>query len=144
MTAATLVGLAFFWASPAALCLLLGMYWQLPAARDGVRRTAAAFLIGDLALWAGVALATATWGRIELRNIEPGQFTGWPVAVLAVLVVVAALSRSAQIPFHRWLPATLTAPTPVSALLHAGVVGAGGILLGCGFARRPLTTWPAP
>ena len=130
MTAATLVGLAFFWSlAGLALCLLLGMYWQLPAARDGVRRTATAFVIGDLALWSGVALATATWGRIELRNIEPGQFTGWPAAALAVLAVVAALSRSAQIPFHRWLPATLTAPTPVSALLHAGVVNAGGILL---------------
>ncbi len=44
-------------------------------------------------------------------------------------MVVAALSRSAQIPFHRWLPATLAAPTPVSALLHAGVVNAGGVLL---------------
>lgn len=44
MTAATLVGLAFFWSlAGLALCLLLGMYWQLPAARDGVRRTAAAF-----------------------------------------------------------------------------------------------------
>ena len=130
MTASTLIELAFFWTlAGIALCLLLAMYWQLPAARDGVRRTATAFLIGDLVLWTGVALATATWGRIELRNIEPGQFTGWPVAVLAVLAVVAALSRSAQIPFHRWLPATLTAPTPVSALLHAGVVNAGGILL---------------
>ena len=130
MTAATLVGLAVFWSlAGLALCLLLGMYWHLPAARDGVRRTATAFLIGDLALWAGVALVTATWGRIELRNVVPGEFTGWPAATLAVLAVVAALSRSAQIPFHRWLPATLTAPTPVSALLHAGVVNAGGILL---------------
>ena len=49
--------------------------------------------------------------------------------MLGILVVVAALSRSAQFPFHRWLPATLAAPTPVSALLHAGVVNAGGILL---------------
>src|SRR4029079_4545440 len=49
--------------------------------------------------------------------------------VIAVLIVVAALSRSAQIPFHRWLPATLAAPTPVSALLHAGVVNGGGVLL---------------
>lgn len=130
MTAATLVGLAVFWSlAGLSLCLLLGMYWQLPAARDGVRRTAAAFLIGDLALWAAVGLATATWGRVELRNVVPGEFTGWPTAVIAILVVVAALSRSAQIPFHRWLPATLTAPTPVSALLHAGVVNAGGILL---------------
>ena len=130
MTVSSLVGLAVFWtAAGTALCLLLGMYWNLPAARDGVRRTALAFLIGDVALWSAVAVATATWGHIDLRNIEPGQFGGPVAGVLAILVVVAALSRSAQIPFHRWLPATLTAPTPVSALLHAGVVNAGGILL---------------
>ncbi len=130
MTADTLIGLAVFWSlAGLALCLLLGMYWQLPSARDGVRRTAIAFVIGDLALWTAVILATVTWGRIDLRALEPGQLSGGLLPVLAVLVVLAALSRSAQIPFHRWLPATLTAPTPVSALLHAGVVNAGGILL---------------
>lgn len=130
MTVSSLLGLAVFWtAAGVALCLLLGMYWHLPAARDGVRRTALAFLIGDLALWSAVVAATVTWGQIDLRNIEPGQFGGGLAGILAILVVVAALSRSAQIPFHRWLPATLTAPTPVSALLHAGVVNAGGILL---------------
>lgn len=130
MTVDTLIGLAVFWSvAGLALLLLLGMYWHLPAARDGVRRTAIAFALGDLALWTGVALATATWGTIDLRALTPGQYDGAVVAVLALLVVVAALSRSAQIPFHRWLPATLAAPTPVSALLHAGVVNAGGILL---------------
>ncbi|MGI9163663.1 MAG: proton-conducting transporter membrane subunit [Mycobacterium sp.] len=130
MTVSSLLGLAVFWtAAGVALCLLLGMYWHLPAARDGVRRTALAFLIGDLALWSAVGVATATWGHIDLRDIQAGQFGGGLTGVLAILVVVAALSRSAQIPFHRWLPATLTAPTPVSALLHAGVVNAGGILL---------------
>ena len=125
-----LIGLAAFWTlAGAALCLLLGMYWHLPSARDGVRRTVTAFVIGDLALWAAVALATATWGRIDLRALEPGQFSGAVLPVVAILIVIAALSRSAQIPFHRWLPATLAAPTPVSALLHAGVVNAGGILL---------------
>lgn len=130
MTAATLVGMAAFWtAAGAALCMLLATYWHLPAARDGVRRTVIAFGIGDLALWSAVILASAAWGRIELRAIEPGQFEGALVGVFALLIVIAALSRSAQIPFHRWLPATLAAPTPVSALLHAGVVNAGGILL---------------
>ncbi len=130
MTAATLITLAICWTlAGVALCLLLGMYWHLPAARDGVRRTAIAFGIGDLALWTAVAIATASRGRIDLRDIGSGTFSGPTVAVLAFLVVVAALSRSAQIPFHRWLPATLAAPTPVSALLHAGVVNAGGILL---------------
>ena len=144
MTAGTLVGLAAFWtAAGASLCMLLATYWHLPAARDGVRRTVIAFAIGDLALWTAVILATAAWGRIDLTaargridltavhagQFGPDQYGGALVPVFALLVVVAALSRSAQIPFHRWLPATLAAPTPVSALLHAGVVNAGGILL---------------
>ena len=130
ITATTLIGLALCWSiAGIALCFLLATYWHLRDAREGVRRTAIAFLIGDLALWIAVALATATWGRIELRGIDPGRFTGPVVPVVAALIVLAALSRSAQIPFHRWLPATLAAPTPVSALLHAGVVNAGGILL---------------
>lgn len=130
VTAATMVGLAAGWTvTGAALCLLLGMYWHLPAARDGVRRTATAFVVGDLALWAAVAMATATWGSIDLRTLDDKPLDGAVVPVIACLVVVAALSRSAQFPFHRWLPATLAAPTPVSALLHAGVVNAGGILL---------------
>ncbi len=129
-TASTLVTLALCWTlAGVALCLLLGTYWHLPAARDGVRRTAIAFGLGDLALWAGVAVASATWGRIDLQSGAGGELAGAVPAVLGVLVVIAALSRSAQIPFHRWLPATLAAPTPVSALLHAGVVNAGGILL---------------
>jgi NADH:ubiquinone oxidoreductase subunit 5 (subunit L)/multisubunit Na+/H+ antiporter MnhA subunit len=126
-SAATLLTLAVCWTvAGVALALLLGTYWDLPAARDGVRRTVTAFVVGDLALWAAVIAATATWGRIDLRT---GALSGPIMPVLGILVVVAALSRSAQIPFHRWLPATLAAPTPVSALLHAGVVNAGGILL---------------
>jgi NAD(P)H-quinone oxidoreductase subunit 5 len=126
-TATTLLTLAVCWTlAGAALCLLLGTYWHLPSARDGVRRTIVAFIIGDLALWSAVVAATATWGRVDLRT---GDLSGPILPILGVLVVVAALSRSAQIPFHRWLPATLAAPTPVSALLHAGVVNAGGILL---------------
>jgi len=49
--------------------------------------------------------------------------------VFSCLILVAAMARSAQLPLQRWLPATLAAPTPVSALLHAGVINAGGVLL---------------
>ncbi|WP_111510457.1 proton-conducting transporter membrane subunit [Mycobacterium kyogaense] len=114
--ATTLVGLAIGWTGVGvALCFLLATYRELPTARDGVRRTALAFGIGDSALWIAVGLH---------------EFAGDTTQPLvAVLIVIAALSRSAQIPFHRWLPATLAAPTPVSALLHAGVVNGGGVLL---------------
>ncbi len=132
--AATLIGLAIAWtASGIALCLLLGMYADLPAARDGLRRTARAFAIGDVALWIAVAAATLTWGGIDLRTLgdRVGELKtdGSTLTVVVCLIVVAALARSAQLPFQGWLPATLAAPTPVSALLHAGVVNAGGILL---------------
>lgn len=115
-TATTFVALAIGWTGVGlALCLLLATYRELPTARDGVRRTALAFAIGDGALWVAVGLH---------------HFAGATARpVVAVLIVIAALSRSAQIPFHRWLPTTLAAPTPVSALLHAGVVNGGGVLL---------------
>ncbi|MGB3233518.1 MAG: proton-conducting transporter membrane subunit [Mycobacterium sp.] len=130
VTATTLVGIAAGWtAAGVALCLLLGTYWQLPSARDGVRRAGVAFLIGDGALWAAVGLISVRTGTVSLADLPAAQLDGVLAPVVAVLIVVAALSRSAQLPFHRWLPATLAAPTPVSALLHAGVVNAGGILL---------------
>ncbi|UXA18736.1 proton-conducting transporter membrane subunit [Mycobacterium sp. SMC-4] len=136
--AATLVTLALAWTlAGVALCLLLATYWQLPPAREGVRRTVVAFLIGDAALWAAVGVITARAGNVTLDGLAVQELGGPQAAVVAVLVVCAALSRSAQIPFHRWLPATLAAPTPVSALLHAGVVNAGGILL---IRLSPLST----
>ncbi|WP_163803976.1 proton-conducting transporter transmembrane domain-containing protein [Mycolicibacterium anyangense] len=130
MTAQTLWVLAIGWTvAGVALCLLLATYWPLPAARDGVRRTATAFLIGDLALWVAVGIVATHAGTVDLGALRAQPLAGTTVVIAACLVVAAALSRSAQIPFHRWLPATLAAPTPVSAMLHAGVVNAGGILL---------------
>lgn len=133
-TASTLIGLALAWtATGVVLCWLLGLYGELPAARAGVRRTMRAFVIGDGALWLGVLVATAHWGALDLRDLasRAPDFAGAPTVsgVVACLLVAAAAARSAQVPFHGWLPSTLAAPTPVSALLHAGVVNGGGMLL---------------
>ena len=142
-TAATLTGLVAAWVLVSvSVCVLLAHRTDLPEARFGVRRAAQAFVVGDLALIAAAVLVVATVGDLDLRSIatvgsglagqqlEPVAWLVVPVApVVAVLVVVAALARSAQLPLPRWLPATLAAPTPVSALLHAGVVNAGGLLL---------------
>jgi NADH:ubiquinone oxidoreductase subunit 5 (subunit L)/multisubunit Na+/H+ antiporter MnhA subunit len=134
VAAATLVGLAVAWtAAGIALVALLRLYRGLPAADEGARRTARAFAIGDGALWLAVAISLTTWGSIDLRTLGATApelaADGTALAVVACLLVVAALARSAQLPLHGWLPATLAAPTPVSALLHAGVVNGGGVLL---------------
>lgn len=141
MTASTVVmvcastvlvfGLAWVGAG-AGLVGMLATYRQLPQALDGVRRTALRLMIGDLSLAAAVAIMMiiqggdipfADLGR-TLRDAPTGVTT-----TVAVLLVIPALARSSQVPFHGWLPATLAAPTPVSALLHAGVVNAGAILI---------------
>ncbi|HEU0207046.1 MAG TPA: proton-conducting transporter membrane subunit [Pseudolysinimonas sp.] len=119
-------------AAGASLVALLTIYRGLPGAADGARRAGIRFALGDLGLLAAtVIVIVATGHDVELTNLG-AAVTRLPASVqllIALLAVGAALSRSTQLPFHRWLPATLTTPTPVSALLHAGVVNAGAILV---------------
>ncbi|MES2093005.1 MAG: proton-conducting transporter membrane subunit [Actinomycetota bacterium] len=114
------------------LLLLLATYPGLAQAREGVRRAALRFSIGDLALVAAVILILLRAGGDvpfdRLGSVTDGV-PGWLVLLLAALVLLPGLARSTQVPFHGWLPSTLAAPTPVSALLHAGVVNAGAILV---------------
>ena len=114
------------------LLALFATYPHSPQARDGVRRAAVRFAIGDLALIAAViVILISAGGDVPLDRI--GRVTAgvpeWLALLLAALLLLPALARSSQIPFHGWLPATLAAPTPVSALLHAGVVNAGAIFV---------------
>jgi NAD(P)H-quinone oxidoreductase subunit 5 len=81
----------------------------------------------------GVALTTLWWatGATTISGIVTATETlagpAWLVAAGAL--VLAAMMQSALVPFHTWLLASMTAPTPASALMHAGFVNAGGILL---------------
>jgi NAD(P)H-quinone oxidoreductase subunit 5 len=87
--------------------------------------------LGDLALIAaGVliylhfhTLDFADWMLIFAQDLDVNVFP------IAALLVIGALTKSAQVPFHAWLPRTLEAPTAVSALMHAGIINAGGYLL---------------
>ena len=129
----TFIGLAVAWTlAGISVILLLAMYSGFEAAREGVRRAIRIFIVGDLALWAAVILATIEWGSLDLRTLGQSgpELAGASLLIpVACLLVAAAMARSAQLPLQSWLPATLAVPTPVSALLHAGVVNAGGILL---------------
>ena len=115
-----------------ALILLLGTYGRLHQAREGVRRAALRFVAADsVFIVAAVAVLAASGGDLPFDRLGSvlGRLSEWEQLAIAVGLVVPALARSSQIPFQGWLPYTLAAPTPVSALMHAGVVNAGGILL---------------
>jgi NADH-quinone oxidoreductase subunit L/NAD(P)H-quinone oxidoreductase subunit 5 len=108
-------------------------------ARRASRRTLRSLWVGDGALLVATLLAVVSVGEIDLRS--PGEAArelanasipvlgGHVLPVVAVLLTIAGISRSALVPVHQWLPSTIAAPTPVSALLHAGVVNGAGMLL---------------
>jgi len=115
-----------------ALVALLATYRHLGQAQDGMRRTALRFGIADSGLLIGTAIVLiAAGGDVPLSEVA-SYVSAMPVTLqflVPALLVASALARSSQIPFHGWLPFTLASPTPVSALMHAGVVNAGAILL---------------
>ena len=104
----------------------------------------ARLLAGDSLVAAGIVVAGASLAsldRVDLAGAVDAASGPW-LSIGAVLVVLGAAVRSALVPFHRWLPETAEAPTPVSALLHAGMVNGVGII---GVLAWPLlaSAWPA-
>ncbi len=96
-------------------------------ARAAARRMRRTLLVGDLALWAAVGIAAVSWPSLDRADLAGLPGSAGTTAV-ALLLVVAAVVRSGLAPAHRWLADTAEAPSPVSALLHAGVVNGAGIL----------------
>jgi NAD(P)H-quinone oxidoreductase subunit 5 len=86
--------------------------------------------LGDIALLIAVAFIYQAWGTVSLTHLFEKMHASHQAPVAAVWwICIAAISKSAQFPFHTWLPDTLAAPTPVSALMHAGIINGGGALL---------------
>lgn len=119
---------AAWMATSLSLHQLLTFYRERPAAVLAARnkfiisRLADACMIAVLVLvWRG----HGTWEFHELFANPAGPHSG----LVAGLLVAAAMMKSAQFPFHSWLPETLETPTPVSALMHAGIINAGGFLI---------------
>lgn len=136
--AATASGLVVAWvATSVALVALVGHRAPWPPAVRAQQRTGWSFVVGDSALVLAMGVTLATIGDIDLGAVgadaaalDAEQVLGVSaLGVVALLLVVAGVARSALVPIHRWLPSTLAAPTPVSALLHAGVVNGAGVLL---------------
>jgi NAD(P)H-quinone oxidoreductase subunit 5 len=131
VTSGNIVQFVLAWvATGAGMNRLLQTYATRPGVHRVGRKKAFAMRVGDLTLIAGAGLVVAATGTGDiatiLANASPAVgLLPWAAAFLAV----AAIVKSAQLPLHGWLTEVMEAPTPVSALLHAGVVNAGGFLL---------------
>jgi multicomponent K+:H+ antiporter subunit A len=128
-----LVQLVFFWELTSLFSFLLIGYWHHnAAARDGARMALIVTSAGGLCLFAGVLLIGRIVGSYDLDQVlaarEQIQAHALYVPAL-VLVAAGALTKSAQFPFHFWLPHAMAAPTPVSAYLHSAAMVKLGVFL---------------
>ncbi|PSQ88974.1 MAG: oxidoreductase [Bacteroidetes bacterium QH_2_63_10] len=110
---------------------LIGHVRGWPQAR-AASRYARGFFLGGSALLAGalgrLGVQTGTW-TIDGVLAAVGTLPMPVVVTASILLILAAMIQSALVPFHRWLLSSMTAPTPVSGFMHAGLVNAGGVLL---------------
>jgi NAD(P)H-quinone oxidoreductase subunit 5 len=127
--------LLLLWAAWVAtsLCLhrLLLHYPDRAGAIFSARKKFVVSRLGDLCLLAATLLlyrAYGTWDFAALfAAVAAGQTSG--LGPVGFLLAACAALKSAQFPFHSWLPDTMETPTPVSAFMHAGIINAGGFLL---------------
>lgn len=114
---------------------LLLFYPDRPEARRAAAKFTRIWGAGDIALIGAAALFWGAFGTVEFAGIAAGAAQGaalgLPVAghIAVALLVIAAALKTASFPLHGWLAEVMEAPTPVSALLHAGIINSGGVLL---------------
>jgi NADH-quinone oxidoreductase subunit L len=142
VSSANLLTLFAFWQLVSWLLPLMSHNYEHSLTVRGAFRTFVMQRVGDVAFLAGVILAYKFYGTLDLQQLFaraaeartavflwPGGFEISAITAVTMLIFVGAMSKSAQFPLHTWLPDALYAPTPVTALLHAGIINAGGFLL---------------
>ncbi|HET7058332.1 MAG TPA: proton-conducting transporter membrane subunit [Nitrospiraceae bacterium] len=141
VASANLIMLFVFWQLLSYLLSLLAHNLTHVATLEGAFRTFTLLRVGDVAFLTGIVLAHSLYGTIEFQELfaraaeTPITLSPLPgvelsgVTAVTLLIFIGAMSKSAQVPLHLWLPSSLYAPTPVHALLHAGIINAGGFLM---------------
>ncbi|MCY3729305.1 MAG: proton-conducting transporter membrane subunit [Nitrospira sp.] len=126
-----------------ALYLILAFNFSHVPAYQNAFKTFIVHRVGDVAFLCGLVLTYHYFGTLEFAelfqraseqalviSLLPGNMLDvTATSVITLLIFIGAMAKSAQFPLHVWLPDTMDSPTPVSALMHAGIVNAGGFLL---------------
>ena len=128
-----LITLFIFWElTSISSYLLIGINHQQSAARDAALKTLFVTVIGGLSLLASfilIGIVTHTYS-LAIMLSQNGLLQHHPLFIaIFLLMLIGAFTKSAQFPFHFWLPAAMEAPTPVSAYLHSATMVQGGVYL---------------
>jgi NADH-quinone oxidoreductase subunit L len=141
VSSSNLMMLFLFWQLLSYLLYLLAHNHAHVGTLTGAFKTFTILRIADTAFLAGIVLAFQLYGTLEFHelfaraaatpmplSLMPGVDVNGTTAI-TFLIFIGAMGKSAQFPLHLWLPGSLFAPTPVHALLHAGIINAGGFLI---------------
>src|SRR5437763_13427499 len=125
--------LLFFGLITLSTYLLIGHWWQREESRNAAGRTFIISAFGDVALLVAVAYIYFRFNGLNFQTLA-GQYTGGKISanglfIMSALVFIAAAAKSAQFPFHIWLPASAQAPAPAAALLHSAGSALCGVYL---------------
>ena len=124
-----LVGLASF--------LLIGFWYEKPSAVAAAKKAFLMTRIGDVGFFIGLILLFKATGTMHLTDIlaiftpegAPTSIAPGRIELIATLLFIGVMGKSAQFPLHTWLPDAMEGPTPVSALLHSATMVAAGVFL---------------
>ncbi len=113
--------------------LLIGFWFKNTAYNNAAKKAFIMNRVGDLGFLLGIILIFVTFGSIgyndvfeQAKNMGSGDTT---ITIIALLLFVGAMGKSAQLPLYTWLPDAMAGPTPVSALIHAATMVTAGIYM---------------
>ena len=113
--------------------LLIGFWWERRSAAEAAKKAFITTRIGDVGLLIGIILLFRATGTFDISEIiemaQAGAIGQGTLTASALLLFMGAMGKSAQFPFHVWLPDAMEGPTPVSALIHAATMVAAGVYL---------------
>ncbi|MBM3946405.1 MAG: NADH-quinone oxidoreductase subunit L [SAR202 cluster bacterium] len=113
--------------------LLIGFFYDRRSAAEAAKKAFVTTRIGDVGLLIGILLLFRATGTFDISTLlhlaETGGISGGTLTASMLLIFAGAAGKSAQFPFHVWLPDAMEGPTPVSALIHAATMVVAGVYL---------------
>ena len=113
--------------------LLIGFWFENPGPREAAKKAFVVTRIGDVGLLVGILLLWVNVGSFSMTEAfeaaQSGALSSGVTTAAAILLLLGAMGKSAQFPFHVWLPDAMEGPTPVSALIHAATMVIAGVYL---------------
>lgn len=113
--------------------LLIGFWYEKPSAATAARKAFVINRLADLGFYLGIILLLILFGSLNFTSLQSDALKAAlgpeTLTLLGILVFMGVMGKSAQFPFHNWLPDAMEGPTPVSALIHSATMVAAGVFL---------------